>query len=279
MYHNNPWGPSPSSDTSIPANDPFLESSASNRFPALDTSEPSFRPSSPYSSQSYSSPLSQFPQSSYNTQQIQPQYTQWNGQVQPQSPTFHQGFQNYAAAPQQQYQLSGYASYSQQSGQQAYGGQLQSQPQLQAQYTGYMQSQQPSVTPQQYQQSIVSQFDPYSGSNGSGGSNNGWSGQTQSQSSTPSSPTRPQRLGPSGQQHPRQFIQTHKAGLESWNAATWKQAINTFEELKRSWERQRKELQNHLVTGQYLTVEDIASVNGVRVLAIDDQLTYHGLYR
>lgn len=277
MYHNNPWGPS--SDTSIPANNPYLDSSAANRFPALDTSEQSFGSPSPYSSQLSSSSLSQFSQSPYSAQQSQPQYTQWNSLPQPQSPASNQGgFQSYLAAPQQQYQPSGFASYGQQFGQQAYGGQLQLQPppQLQAQYTGYIQNQQPSVSPQpqQYQQSIISQFDPYSGSGGSDGSTNGWSGQTRNQSGTPTSPTQPQRLGPSGQQHPRQFIQSHKVELESWNSATWQQAINTVDELKRSWERRRKELQNHLVSGQYLTAEDIEGVKGVRILDMNGHLVF-----
>lgn len=265
MYGNNPWGSSPSSDTT-PANNPFVESSAVNRFPALDLPQQSYGSPSPYPSQSYSSSPSQFQQSPYGAQQSQPQYTQWNGQPQPQSPTFNQGgFQTYAAAPPQQYQPTGYAPFGepfgQPFGQQAYGGQLQ------GQYTGYIQSPQPSASSQQYHQNAISQFDPYNGSSGSnGGSANNLSGQGQNAGGTPTTSVQPQRLGPSGQQHPRQFIQSHKVELESWNAAAWKQALNSFDELKRAWERRRIELQKHLLSGQYLTAEDIASVNEVRLL-------------
>ena len=265
MYHNRPWEASSASE-STSTNNPFLESSASNRFPALDTSQSLGSPSV-YPSQTYNSPLSQYPQSSYSTQQIQPQYTSWNGQPQPQSPLFNQGgFQGYAV-PQQQYQSAGYGPYGQQYGQQAYVGQLQPQPQPQVQYTGYMQTQQQPVPPQQYQQSVISQFDPYAASGGSGGNTNGWSGQNQNHGGSVS-PIQTQRSGPSGQPHPRQFIQSHKVELESWNAGTWKQAISLFNELKRSWEKRRVELQKHLVGGQYLTAEDIESLNAACFLII-----------
>lgn len=266
MYHNDHWGASPATDP-IPANNPFLESSASNRFPALDTSPQSLGspppPSGYPSHQTYPSSLSQFPQSSpYGTQQIQPQYTSWNSQP-PQSPTFNQGGYPGYVSPQQQYPSSGYTQYGQQYGQQTYGGQVQPQPQ----YTGYVQNQQYPVSPQQYQQSIITQFDPYAGS---GGTTNGWSGQSQNQNqgAAAGSSVQAQRAGPSGQPHPRQFIQSHKVELESWNAATWRQAIALFNELKRSWEKRRIELQKQLVGGQYLTAEDIESINGVCFLPL-----------
>ncbi|KAF8515544.1 hypothetical protein JB92DRAFT_2914288 [Gautieria morchelliformis] len=259
MYHTNPWGTS--SSESSPANNPFLESSASNRFPALDdTPQQSFGSPSLYPSQAYSPPLSQFQQQSPYATPSQPQYTQWGNQTRPQSATYNQGSLQGYAATQQQYQPLGHTSYGQQFGQQAYGGQLQPQPQLQAQYTGYIQNQQPPVSPQQYQQDIISQFDPY---NGSGGNTNDWGGQTQVLSGTAPSSTQSRRLGPSGQPHPRQFIQTHKVELESWNAATWNQALNLFDELRRSWERRRTECQKHLLSGPYLTADDEASVKGM----------------
>jgi hypothetical protein len=270
MYHTNPWGASSSEPS--PANNPFLESSASNRFPALDTPQQSeFGSPSLYPSRTYS-PVSQFQQQSPYATPGPPPYTQWNSQARPQSATYDQrSFQGYAA-PQQQYQPSGHTSYGQQFGQQAYGGQLQPQPQLQAQYTGYMQNQQSPVSPQRYQQAIISQFDPYSGP---GVNTNHWSGQGQTQSGTAPSSTLSQRLGPSGQQHPLQFIRIHKVELESWNAATWKQALNLFDELKRSWERRRIECQKHLLSGPYLTADDEANVKGVCFLISYQCISFH----
>ncbi|KAF8589810.1 hypothetical protein K439DRAFT_1612388 [Ramaria rubella] len=257
MYHNNPWGHSSSSEPSFSANNPFSESSASNRFPALDqsTSQPSFQYQSPYPSTSPSPSYFQQP-SPYGMQQNMQQYPQWNGQPQqPQSPSHNQGGFAAYPSPQQQYQSTGSGSYGQ--GQQAtYGGQLQPQPQLQQQYTGYMQYPQSPVSPQQHQQSVISQFDPYSGSSGN---TSGWNGQSQNQNQGGNV----MHTGPSGQSHPRTYIQSHKVELESWNAGVWKQALSTFEELKRAWERRRQELQKHLISGQYLTAEDITSVNGM----------------
>lgn len=248
MSNYNPWGASSSSD--LPANNPFLESSAANRYPALDTSQ-QFQPLPPYPSQSFSPSSSQF-------QPYGPQ-NQWNSQMQLQSPTVGPGSGVYYGMPQQQSQPTGFASIgaSQQFSQSAYGTQAQ----LQSQFTGYPQYQDTTVSPQQYQQhqqTVVAQFDPYNGVTNS---------QNQSHSDGPTalSPNL-QRTGPSGQQHPRQFIQSHKVELESWDATIWKQALLTFEELKRSWEMRRVELQKHLISGRYLSAEDIAQVNGVRWL-------------
>jgi len=44
---------------------------------------------------------------------------------------------------------------------------------------------------------------------------------------------------PPGLQHPRMFIQTHKAELEAWDPPTWKQVQNVFEALKAAWETRK----------------------------------------
>jgi hypothetical protein len=36
------------------------------------------------------------------------------------------------------------------------------------------------------------------------------------------------------------FIQTHKAELEAWDPATWRQVQNVFEALKISWETRKR---------------------------------------
>ncbi|OSD06591.1 hypothetical protein PYCCODRAFT_1464498 [Trametes coccinea BRFM310] len=117
----------------------------------------------------------------------------------------------------------------------AYGGAV---PQQQPQFSGYPTSQQygqgyqqgyPGQQQQQPSQ-YLAEFDPYAQSQGSQAS-------------------APPPVGPGGQynrQHPRQFVQSHKAELESWDSYTWKQAQNSFEQLKSAWEARKQELEARL---------------------------------
>ncbi|GJJ08696.1 hypothetical protein Clacol_002915 [Clathrus columnatus] len=281
----NTWGynayPPSTSPKPQPANNPFLETSAANRFPPIDPSSST----SPQPSPALGYQISQ--NQSYGQNYGQPasfQYQQYGGQ--------QQSNYNPSSIPQQQWtsvqpgynHTGGYNEYSQQSQPQFTGispnyGQLQSPypaQQQQFQYTGYpqfQQQQQPQFNAQQYQRNLVNEFDPYNNVSplanpGSGPSAfaaqqsgnpqyNAGQSQQQQQSYTPS------RTGPSGQQHPRDYIRLHKAELESWNAASWKQIISIFQDLKGSWERQRADLQRHLLAGQYLTQDDTAALNAM----------------
>ncbi|KAG9225030.1 hypothetical protein CCMSSC00406_0001819 [Pleurotus cornucopiae] len=55
--------------------------------------------------------------------------------------------------------------------------------------------------------------------------------------------TSPMSIGPNGQLHPREYIRTHKAELEAWDAYAWKQVIGAFEALKDAWEKRKKEVE------------------------------------
>lgn len=50
-----------------------------------------------------------------------------------------------------------------------------------------------------------------------------------------------QGTGPGGYQHPREFVRTHKAELEAWDAYAWKQLLNAFDALKDAWQRRKQE--------------------------------------
>ncbi|KAI6112175.1 hypothetical protein EV401DRAFT_230985 [Pisolithus croceorrhizus] len=75
--------------------------------------------------------------------------------------------------------------------------------------------------PQQFSPSYLSEFDPYA--------------------PKPTSPNRSQLSGssggngPRGEQHPRDFLRSHKAELEAWDPYSWKQLINSCEALKDAW--------------------------------------------
>jgi len=274
MYSNS-WD---SSSKPPPANNPFLESSAANRFPALDSPQPSFQSTgaSPYGSQSVS-PSSQFAQSPYGMQQPQQQFGGWNGQPQQMQNQlmYNQGQGGFSGfSSPMQAQATGMGGYGQQYGQQnIYSPQFQSP--AQPQYTGYPQFQQPAVSPppqQQYQQSMISEFDPFGGSGGgsSTGSNGGAWNSTQQQGNF----AQQYKTGPNGQQHPRAFIQSRKAELESWNPSVWNQAIIIFEDLKKAWENRRSELQRNLLAGQYLTAQDTANLQAVCSLIISNAMNF-----
>ncbi|RDX57278.1 hypothetical protein OH76DRAFT_1395079 [Lentinus brumalis] len=114
----------------------------------------------------------------------------------------------------------------------------------QQQYTGYTQSLQygqgyqqgyPGQQPQQQQQQppqYLSEFDPYAG--GQNGA-----------APTPGGAQTPAGSG-FRPQHPREYVQAHKAELESWDSYSWKQVQNSFEELKRAWEIRKGELEARL---------------------------------
>ncbi|PPQ85386.1 hypothetical protein CVT25_006417 [Psilocybe cyanescens] len=46
----------------------------------------------------------------------------------------------------------------------------------------------------------------------------------------------------SGEQHPRDYIRTHKAEIEAWDNYAWKQLLGSFEALMRAWEARKGEL-------------------------------------
>ncbi|KAI5981915.1 hypothetical protein EDD15DRAFT_2329569 [Pisolithus albus] len=92
-----------------------------------------------------------------------------------------------------------------------------------SQQHGYNDSQQYSNQgyPQQPGPSYLSEFDPYA--------------------PKPASPNRSQFSGssggngPRGEQHPRDFLRSHKPELEAWDSYSWKQLINSCEALKDAW--------------------------------------------
>jgi hypothetical protein len=189
------------------------------------------------------------------------QQTQWPQQQQQ---------QQYQAQPQPPYSPT-QTSY--QSSPSPYGQQFVSQvnpstagypqSQMQAQYTGYpsqqpasygyqQQHQQPQPSTygyppqQQNQQQLLAQFDPYAnlGQHPSllsptGGSVSGGGGGSSSSSSIGGAVAGTSGPQP-GVQHPRQFIHSHKAGLEAWDPPTWKQVQNSFEALKVAWETRKR---------------------------------------
>jgi hypothetical protein len=89
------------------------------------------------------------------------------------------------------------------------------------------------------------QFDPYASIG------QGWDGQTQNQNQNQNqihplqSPTQ-STFSSSGNQHPREYIRTHKAEIESWDTYAWKQLLGAFDALKDSWEARKKELQDKI---------------------------------
>ncbi|THH14217.1 hypothetical protein EW146_g6095 [Bondarzewia mesenterica] len=242
------------------SNNPFIDtsSSAASRYPNLSTQNSgSPQPSAPYTSwiRSPTSPSSGsytntgVPNGYINSNPTgyaaaQPGYQQqqWGGQQAgygAQTPASSQyagssGFTPSSSFGQQLVsQATGYPqqqSYSGMPQQQGYGGY--------PSQTGYPQQQQQQQ--QQPQQpyggnSYLAQFDPYSNNN---------NGMTSPTSQVPNSYAG-SGAGGNGNgnyqsPHPRTFIHTHKAELELWDGPTWKQALNTFEELKRAWEERKR---------------------------------------
>ncbi|KAI0367779.1 hypothetical protein BV20DRAFT_970104 [Pilatotrama ljubarskyi] len=268
MYSSRPTYSSPPPELS---NNPFIDhsSNALARFPDISASDDFSGSSAQYTSwlnRPQTSALNTnqtgyFPQTQGPTSPIpqggyQPQPTGWapggsgfsqtqpQPQPQPQQPPYGQMM---SPAPQQQ-MSAGPFQPSSSFGQQlvnhlngAYGPGVSPAPQQQQQYAGYPMSpqygqgyqqgypgqQQPQQPPQ-----YLAEFDPYS-------QNQGGQGGT------------PGGAGPGGQyagkrQHPREFVQTHKAELEAWDSYTWKQAQNSFEDLKSAWEARKTELEGRM---------------------------------
>jgi len=250
------------------SNNPFIDHSASvvSRFPNINAGSSS---SPGPSALQYSAPGSWPQQQQQQHQQQQPPY-QSSGFVGTNPTGYSQQYLQQTQWPQQQQQQQQYQAQLQppysptptsyQSSPSPYSQQFVSQvnpsttghPQLQmqAQYTGYpsqqaasygyqqqqQQQPQPSSYPpqQQYQQQLLAQFDPYSNLgqhllSQTGGSVGG-SGGTVAGASGPQP----------GVQHPRQFIHSHKAGLEAWDPPTWKEVQNSFEALKVAWETRKR---------------------------------------
>ncbi|TBU33295.1 hypothetical protein BD311DRAFT_774417 [Dichomitus squalens] len=179
--------------------------------------------------------------------QPQPQATGWgqgSGFAQPQQ---QQPYGQAYATPPMQQQPSGMPFQPSSS----FGQQLQAhvngaygqQPQQQPQYSGYAQSQsygqgyqqgypgQQQQQPQQY----LAEFDPYAQQS-----------QGQNPALTPGGGAPPPSASGFRRQHPREYVQQHKAELETWDSYSWKQAQNTFDELKQAWETRKDELEARL---------------------------------
>ncbi|EDR08511.1 uncharacterized protein LACBIDRAFT_327003 [Laccaria bicolor S238N-H82] len=219
-------------------NNPFINASdpthPSSRFP--DISSP-VDPNSQYTSWDDSSVLQQQQPAHYQPQQ-QPQYAAG-------------GYFSPPLTPGSQYPVGGTAfqptsSFGQQLGAHISGtsyGYLNGQQQQQQQQpqSGYYPAPQQQLQPNN--QGYLAQFDPY------GPLAQGWEGASQSQTQQPSGShiSTPLAgggggLSASGDPHPRDYIRTHKAEIESWDSYAWKQLINTFEALKKAWESRKMEL-------------------------------------
>ena len=53
-----------------------------------------------------------------------------------------------------------------------------------------------------------------------------------------------------GNPHPRDFIRTHKAELETWDTYAWKQALGTFDALRDAWEARKREVEARVGAAQ-----------------------------
>jgi len=240
------------------SNNPFIDhtSSALSRFPNINavSSSPT-GPSAPNYSTGWPQQQQQQQQSSpgyvgasptgYAQQQYFQQQRQWPHQQQQQQQ--QQQYQPQLQAPYPPTNFQSPGSFGQFVGQVNPAATGYPQSQMQGQYADYptqqaasygYQHQQPQQTgyayPQQQQQHLLAQFDPYA--------NLG-----QQLSSPPSSaasiaPITNGAVGspPAGVQHPRVFIQMHKAELEAWDPPTWRQVQNVFEALKTAWETRKR---------------------------------------
>ncbi|KAH9849707.1 hypothetical protein C2E23DRAFT_838126, partial [Lenzites betulinus] len=247
------------------SNNPFIDhsSNALARFPDIsaggsaDDAQYTSWLNRPQSSGVNTTPTGYFPQGAAAPNgygggyQAQPQPTGWtqpgggSGFVQPQQ---QQPYGQIMSPPPTQPQMSsGQFQPSSSFGQQlvghvngAYGA-----PPQQQQYAGYPTSPQygpgyqqtyPGQQPQQQQQQqYLSEFDPYNQNQGYG-----------QQAGTPGGGGAPGAQYGVQRQHPREFVQSHKAELEAWDPYTWKQAQNSFEDLKGAWEARKTEVEARL---------------------------------
>jgi len=56
-------------------------------------------------------------------------------------------------------------------------------------------------------------------------------------------PTQSTSLSAAGDQHPRDYISTHKMLIESWDKLTWNTFLDLFERLKNTWEARKREFE------------------------------------
>ncbi|PIL35567.1 hypothetical protein GSI_02295 [Ganoderma sinense ZZ0214-1] len=248
------------------SNNPFIDhpANAMTRYPDITGSDnpansqftswmngPSTSSTGTNFSGSYGNTSSMSPQGYGGTPgyQSQPQATGWSqgsGFSQPQ-----QSYGQYPSAPMQQQQQSPSGMPFQPTS--SFGQQLQAhvnsayntpQPQQQQQplqYSGYAAAQSPSYGqayqqgyPGQQQQQHFSEFDPYA------------QGGQPMQQQTPGANGAPPSSSGFRSQHPREYVQHHKAELETWDSYSWKQAQNSFDDLKRAWEARKSELEARL---------------------------------
>ncbi|KAJ7773251.1 hypothetical protein B0H16DRAFT_1304448 [Mycena metata] len=260
---NNPYAPS-----DFAANNPFALDPQS-RYPAINGS-PAQDPSATQFTQ-WLQPGAQSPMGMPGQQQQVPYQQQ--PQLQQQIPQqFSPGYipQQGYAAPQSPSQFQPSSSFGQQLAGQVNGSSY-----------GYLQGQNTAQSPGGYnpvQQQLqnnpgyIAQFDPYSSIG------QGWDGsqpqqqqqqqqqQMQSPAMTPG-PTSPGGALPfttsaTGQVHPREYIRTHKAEVESWDTYAWKQLLNGFDALKEAWEARKKEIEGHVSQLQRQMQQQMQQYNG-----------------
>lgn len=196
---------------------------------------------SPYGQGAMSSQLQpgqQFQPSSGFGQQLMSQgnsYAQMQMQPQPTGYT----------APYQNPMQTGYPGQQMQYNNQytGYPDQQQQQQQLQQYPTGYGQQQmQMQPQPQAIGYQDVAQFDPYGPIGQGWGETQGQQPQGQQQSQSQQSNT----TSYNGHLHPREYIRTHKAELETWDSFAWKQCLNGFDVLKDAWTARKKEAEGRI---------------------------------
>lgn len=231
MYAANHYGPKSPSNPAQFSNNPFLDdpSNPYTRYP--DITSPSSLQSPPPQIQVGYSGTEYADSTQYQAQQYPYwQQQQYSGQYPGQSPQFqnHSQFASASYTPQYintphqfisttgaGFQPQPTSPFGQQTGSQQYG------------YTGGGQQYSNQGYPQQFTSSpsYPSEFDPYA-------------------QQQPASPNRSQlsgsssgggSKGPRGEQHPRDFLRSHKADLEAWDPYAWKQLINACEALKDAW--------------------------------------------
>jgi hypothetical protein len=243
------------------SNNPFIDhtSSALSRFPNINAvsssptgpSAPNYSTGWPQHQQQqqqspgyvtsptgYTQPQQYFQQQQQWPQQQQQQQQQYQQQMQaPYPPT---NFQSPGSFGQQFVgQVNPHATGYPQSQMQ---GQYADYPTQQAASYSYQQPQQTGYAyppPQQHQQQqLLSQFDPYANL----GQQFSPPNSSTSSNSAVSPSIGPGAVGspPPGVQHPRVFIQTHKAELEAWDPPTWRQVQTVFEALKIAWESRKR---------------------------------------
>jgi len=221
------------------SNNPFINdpSQPHTRFPDLNSQssvqDPGTSQFAPWLQQQpgATSPTSYFPQQSglYQQPTFQPQqqFTPGYNTAYPiqnvSPPPTNQPFQPLSSFGQQLAgQINGSAyGYPQQQGQNPTSPQ-----------SGFLAQQQTQTSP-----GYLAQFDPYAPVG------QGWEGQAQVQSPTQvQSPGSSSATSPTGDPHPRNYIRTHKAEIESWDTYAWKQLLNTFDALKGAWEKRKKDV-------------------------------------